>query len=183
MYITAAYLVSKISGQDFTSFVKSSFFEPLGMDTTTYTPLLDERDTLEHLSASYNTLKNRSVVEIPYNFNASREQLQVLAGAGGVVSSLRDLMRWVSFLVLQRRASPSAGASLEKILSQASLKRMTDGHMVQEVAAPYPEGSAVQYSLGLMSASYQGVEFYKHGGDIPGFGAPLPLSLILECRR
>lgn len=42
---------------------------------------------------------------------------------------------------------------------------MTDGHMVQEAASEWPETSAVNYGLGLMSFSYQGVEVLKHGGE------------------
>jgi hypothetical protein len=42
---------------------------------------------------------------------------------------------------------------------------MTDGHMVQEVASNWPETSALNYGLGLVSFSYQGVPAIKHGGE------------------
>jgi CubicO group peptidase (beta-lactamase class C family) len=101
MFIVAAHLVSELTQQPFTDFVSSTFFKPLNMSSTTYTPLFDDSDAMEHLSASYATLNNWTSVEIPYNFNASFEQLQLHAGAGGVVSSAQDLTKWLAFLIKQ----------------------------------------------------------------------------------
>lgn len=103
MFILAAYLVSGLANQPFTDFVTSTFFKPLNMSSTTYTPLLDVTDAVKHLSSSYATLKNWTSVEIPYNFNATFEQLQLFAGAGGAVSSARDLVKWLAFLIKQVR--------------------------------------------------------------------------------
>lgn len=107
MFIVAAHLVSELANEPFTDFVSSTFFKPLNMSSTTYTPLLDDTDALKHLSSSYGTLKNWTSVEIPYTFNASFEQLQLHAGAGGVVSSARDLTEWLAFLIKQVRSSLS----------------------------------------------------------------------------
>ncbi|ORY89602.1 beta-lactamase/transpeptidase-like protein [Leucosporidium creatinivorum] len=175
MFVTAAYLVSELSGEPFTDFVSSTFFKPLNMTATTYTPLLDDTDAMKHLSSSFATLKNWTSVEIPYNFNATFDQLQLHAGAGGVVSSAQDLVKWLAFLIEQRKtvSGSTTDGSLDTILSPESVKRMTDGHMLQEVASEWPETSAFNYGLGLRSFSYRGVQAINHGGDIPGFGTQL----------
>ncbi len=103
MYITASHLVSHLSQQPFTSFIASHFFEPLEMKSTTFTPLLDAPAIGERLSASYIALPEGGVTEVPFEFDLSFEDLQLDAGAGGIVSSTRDMIKWVEFLI--RRVS------------------------------------------------------------------------------
>lgn len=99
MFMSAAFLVQQLSKTPFTTFVTSSIFDALNMTSTTFDPI-DSR----HLSDSFMSLENGTVVEIPYGFQQTFENLQVNAGAGGVVTSAKDAVKWVEFLV--RAVSP-----------------------------------------------------------------------------
>ena len=105
MFMTAAYLVQSLTSMPFTTFVETAIFEPLNMTSSTFSPETSQ-NSLSHLSDSFFTLDNGTVVEIPFTFKESFEDLQVNAGAGGVVSSARDLMKWLEFLITTVSSSP-----------------------------------------------------------------------------
>ncbi|KAL8292333.1 hypothetical protein RQP46_001799 [Phenoliferia psychrophenolica] len=176
MFMTAAYLVSKLTSTPFTDFVTSAIFKPLNMTASTFSP--DTSPTSwAHLSDSFMTLDNGTVSEIPYGFKESFEDLQVNAGAGGVVSSARDLMKWLEFLMTARNEAIHPGSSNASFpVSPQSILKMSSAHMPQTLRGEYPDVSATVYGLGLGFGSYQGFELIRHGGSIPGFGTQVVWS-------
>lgn len=70
------------------------------MSSSTYHPIRDHSPTL---SDSYVTLSNGTYVEIPYGFDFDEEGIELAAGAGGIVSSTRDMVKWMEFLIKQVR--------------------------------------------------------------------------------
>ncbi len=173
MFIAAAFLASNLTATAYTDLVSDSIFRPLNMSASTFTPHLDD-PSIAKLSSSFVTLDNNTVIEIPYGFNHSFAALQLNAGAGGVVTSARDGLKWVEFLLRQRRAATAEPAPprtrLDGVLSRESVLEMSRGQMLAQRVGPYPESSQQLYGLGLELVHYQGVQTVRHGGSIPGFG-------------
>jgi len=173
MFMSAAFLASNLTGTPYTSLVTDSIFRPLNMSASTFTPHLDD-PSLAKLSSSFVTLDNNTVIEIPYGFHADFDTLQLNAGAGGVVTSARDGLKWVQFLIRQRQAATAKPGpprtELDGVLSRESVLAMSSGQMVSQRLGAYPESSQQLYGLGLELVHYQGVQTIRHGGSIPGFG-------------
>ncbi|GAA6043675.1 hypothetical protein JCM8097_008604 [Rhodosporidiobolus ruineniae] len=177
MFGTAAHLVSNLTSRSFTSHVASTIFHPLNMTSTSYAPH-PSPDLVSRLSASYLTLENGTAVEIPYGFNFSREDLEFNAGAGGVVSSTRDMVKWVELLIRQRQASRKGNtpSPLDSVLAPATIRALSTPRSIVQPEPSYPFLSPTLYGMGLMLTSYNGSEYIYHGGSIPGFGSQVAWS-------
>jgi CubicO group peptidase (beta-lactamase class C family) len=172
MFMTSAALVSHLTGRSYRDYVKSAIFDPLNMTSTTFDPIHDARD---RVTATYNIAPNGTVYEVPYWQQAEDANLDTLAGPGGIVSSTRDLAKWVAFLIESVRRARSAtvvhipGQDLHAgILSDTSILQMTTAHSIRSGLPSSPLGP-VLYGLGLGLTTYRGEELISHGGDLPGF--------------
>ncbi|KAM0751935.1 beta-lactamase/transpeptidase-like protein [Meredithblackwellia eburnea MCA 4105] len=178
MFITAAYLVSHLSNQSFTSYVTERIFTPLNMTSTSFRPSTSN----PNLSGSFFTMMNGSTLEMPYGFDYFGQDLEIVSGAGGVVSNARDLVKWVKFLAKARNEAihPSSKTNssdkTEFPISPASILVMSSAHSILAPLSVYPEVSTITYGLGLSLFSYQGKEVIWHGGSIPGFGTQIGWS-------
>ncbi|KAI5474345.1 beta-lactamase [Pseudohyphozyma bogoriensis] len=181
MYATAGFMTPYfLKGTRYTHHVISAIFEPLNMTDTTFTPHLDP-ESLPLLSSSFFTLENLSYVEIPYGFNFTRHHVQAMAGAGGVVSNTKDLMKWLEFLITQRSVAMTPNANhprpeFNDIVSPASVLKLSSAYSIMTTEPAYPETSTVTYGMGLSTFHYQGVEVIRHGGSLPGFGTQIAWS-------
>ena len=86
MYVTAAHIVSTYAGS-FTAFVKERIFEPLNMTSSTY--LLSEAVRSGEITQAWTSTDNGR--RIPHWFDD--EVIQLIAGAGGIISSAADMVR------------------------------------------------------------------------------------------
>ena len=86
MYVLAAHLITTYSGTEFTSFVEERIFKPPGMNSTTYH--IDKAARSGHMSQSFTADYRR----IPHQFSTGTTEA-MLAGAGGILSSARDMVR------------------------------------------------------------------------------------------
>jgi hypothetical protein len=89
-YMLTHEIVSRYSGQPFYDFVASRIFAPVGMSASTY--LFSAGETAGTAVHSFTRQGRRIPAWIT-------EADEVIAGAGGVVSSTRDLSRWMMFLL------------------------------------------------------------------------------------
>ncbi|BGP17014.1 hypothetical protein JCM10213v2_005023 [Rhodosporidiobolus nylandii] len=179
MFVTAARLVSRLTSLSFTSYVRSRFLEPLNMSSTTFSPHLDGPAAIDRLSASFLTLDNGTTIEIPYGFNYTHKNLELNAGAGGIVSSTRDLVKWVELLIRQRRraiAHDNSTRLVDRVLAPATVRQLTRAHTLMERDPPFLFGNPRTYGMGFMSHIYNGSEYIYHGGNIPGFGSQIAWS-------
>ncbi|GAA5852808.1 hypothetical protein JCM8547_004692 [Rhodosporidiobolus lusitaniae] len=179
-FIFASRIVSNFTSQPFTSRIRSSILEPLNMTSTTFSPHLDGPAILDKLSASYLTLENKTVVEIPYGFNYSREDLELNAAAGGIVSSTRDMIKWVELLIRQRRRATShntTSSPIDSTLSPSTILKLTTPQTIASRRASVPGIVSPQfYGVGFFQQWYNDEEYIYHGGDIPGFGSQVAWS-------
>ena len=84
MFVTAAYILEKYSAMSFPDFAHQRIFSPLGMNATSMSDELAVASS--RLSQSW-SLKQR---RIPFWF--SGKNMKTIAGAGGIISSARDMV-------------------------------------------------------------------------------------------
>ncbi|KAK4054106.1 hypothetical protein OIV83_001131 [Microbotryomycetes sp. JL201] len=172
-YISAAHLVSQISGQPFTEYVKENFFKPLGMTSSTFTPLLDSDKSRKRMATGYVTLPDSTTIEAPFIFDRTKDELEFNAGAGGISSSAKDQLVWAEVMIRQYRRAfkkdKTEHNSFDNVLRPEGIKQLSAGRSLTFRHAPHEEEDAGAYGAGLWTFTYQGERYLKHGGGVPGF--------------
>lgn len=137
MLLTAA--VERISGGSLDEFLRERIFEPAGMLDTMLrrwdSDFVPNSAALHHREAAGNFTRNYLGMEI--------------AGAGGIVSTMDDMLRW-----LQHMRTPVIGTAETWALMRKP----------QRLA----NGTSTGYGLGLMTDVYRGVETLHHSGVVLG---------------
>jgi CubicO group peptidase (beta-lactamase class C family) len=154
MFVVAARIVEKISGQSWESFVETRILRPLNMRRTFLSPEAMEADA-DH--ASPHALREGRAQPMPM-----LKGLHAIAPAGAVQSSVRELAGWLAF-----HATRSPG------LLQARLWRELHRPAAEMPAPDHPEVQHPHYALGWIHQSYRGHTVVVHDGAIDGFTAHL----------
>jgi CubicO group peptidase (beta-lactamase class C family) len=102
-YVLLGYLIEKISGQSYATFVQENIFAPLGMKDSGYD---SNSKVIPHRASGYTT--DKGVIE-----NAGFIHMSIPFSAGSLYSTTEDLLRW------------ERGLFGGKVLSAASLQKMT----------------------------------------------------------
>jgi CubicO group peptidase (beta-lactamase class C family) len=155
MFVVAARIVEKVSGQSWESFVQARILRPLNMRRTVLSPEAMEVDS-DH--ASPHAIREGRVQRIPM-----LKGLNAIAPAGAVQSSVRDLARWLAFHATRSPELLQERTWRELHRPQAE---MPDAYM------PVPDQPEVQhayYALGWIHESYRGHTLVVHNGAIDGF--------------
>ncbi|KAJ6625232.1 beta-lactamase/transpeptidase-like protein [Mycena sp. CBHHK59/15] len=161
MYETLSHLPATLLNQSYESYIAEHVFSPLGMSSSTYSVAeAEERGALAHGF-------QWSMEDRLFGFNGTKTALfqKIWAGAGGVLTSARDLSIWVATL-LNKGRHPMTNQTVipEDIIEHAAL-----GVSVSKKKAQYPELSPQVYGCGQHRFSYRGHEIVEHGGSNPGF--------------
>jgi hypothetical protein len=154
MFVVAARIVEKVSGQSWESFVEERVLRPLDMRRTFLSPEAMETDG-DH--ASPHAIREGRAQRIPM-----LKELNAIAPAGAVQSNVRDLARWLAF-----HATRSPG------LLQELLWRELHRPAAEMPAPAQPEVEHPYYALGWIHESYRGHTLVVHDGAIDGFTAHL----------
>lgn len=141
----AAYVVEKVAGQRFEDYIASTFFAPLGMDSTSYfrTKRYDERGATLYLQG------------LP------QEYAQILhRPSGSINSSASDMAKLVHFLLL-RGATPATRILPEQAIDRMEMPTTTLGARAGVIGG---------YGLGNYTTGYKsfGVAFHGHNGSVIG---------------
>ena len=102
-YVLLGYLIEKISGQSYATFVQENIFTPLGMKDSGYD---SNSKIIPHRASGYTPSKDGPV-------NAGFIHMSIPFSAGSLYSTTEDLLRW------------ERGLFGGKVLSAASLQKMT----------------------------------------------------------
>ena len=97
MYMTGAYIVTKYTNDSYTTFASNRIFKPLNMTSTTFSP--NKAFASGKLTQMWTGFGRR----IPFWF--TEENVELNAGAGGVISSVADLVSGHHFFSRRERVS------------------------------------------------------------------------------
>jgi CubicO group peptidase (beta-lactamase class C family) len=140
-YLFLAQIVKRVTGQSLRVFADERIFRPLGM---THTHFHDEPD---------HVLKNRVISYAPAGsgFRISYLQNFDKIGAGGLYTTLGDLLKWDDNFYDNRLGA----GFLEMMHSRGVLT----------------SGETLSYAFGLQIGEYRGLRFVRHSGSLMGFKA------------
>ncbi|KAK6969555.1 beta-lactamase domain-containing protein [Favolaschia claudopus] len=158
MYVTASYIVSKFSGIPYRDFVEQRILLPLNMSSSTLHP--DRVSSLDRFSKTWSPSGRR----IP--FFADDKKMALIAGAGGVISDVQDLLQWAK-LILNGGVVVGSERNSTVIIPSSTFNLATTGH---SIVSPAGDGtfSVMEYGLGWLRTAYRGHESVMHNGGAPG---------------
>lgn len=141
-YFLLGCIIESVSGNPYEEYLRTSFFEPLGLTRTRYAI---GRDQLPAQAIGYDLHSANAVVTPPISLS------QAFA-AGGLVSTVGDLAAWYRALCGGR------------ILSERDLQRAHTPYRLND-------GTSTGYGYGWILSERFGRPTIEHGGSINGFFA------------
>jgi CubicO group peptidase (beta-lactamase class C family) len=165
LFIAAGEVVANASGMSWDEFVKQRIFVPLGMTRTTTSD--EEWLKSDHASGyRYDWRTNRVVPQ-------QSGETQVLAGAGAIKSSARDMANWMRFQLA------NGAFNLHQLIDPALIEETRMPHTVIRVENTTrdlnPETHVMSYGLGWVIQDYRGEHLVSHTGGLNGFRTQLNL--------
>ncbi|KAJ7262737.1 beta-lactamase/transpeptidase-like protein [Mycena haematopus] len=155
MYITGAYVVSKYSGSSYRDFVEERILIPLRMNSSTLYP--NRAFESGKFTQSWTPSRRR----IP--FFMPEHTADLIAGAGGVMSSVEDMVHWVKMLL---------NSGVDPQTNKTIIPRTTFDLATSAISVAVKRGSTLTsimgYGLGWAQLSYRGHELVQHNGGAPG---------------
>jgi len=139
-YLLLGAIIERLSGKDYGTYLKNTFFGPLGMASTRY---LSEAPITPKRAAGYQ-LSDRELI------NAMPLSMTWPHAAGALGSTVNDLLRWDEALRGGEVVSPASYAAMT-----------TPGRL--------NNGEPTGYGFGLVTSEYRGRRGIGHGGGINGF--------------
>ncbi|KAG2030659.1 beta-lactamase/transpeptidase-like protein, partial [Suillus americanus] len=155
MFTTAAHIIETYSAQTYTSFVEDRIFTPLGMTSSTFSPAKAGK------TGRFTQGWTSSGRLIPECF--TEEIVELMAGAGGVISSAVDMSKWVA-LWLNKGVHNNVTVIPLSVYGNAS-----QSYSISIGASADPELSIQGYGMGWFRNSYLGHDIVYHTGSLPGF--------------
>jgi CubicO group peptidase (beta-lactamase class C family) len=154
-FLTAGQIIPVVTGKPWEVFVKENIFAPLGMTSTialTADMAKQYNRTVPH------TLIDGRLSAIPY------AQIDGLAPAGSISSSVNDLSKWVLAQLNDGKVGP------RQMLPANAVKAT---HEPQDIVGPvtYPNGESGYklYGLGWFLEQYAGRQLVLHTGGVNGY--------------
>lgn len=164
-FALAGLAVSRAVGRPLEDYVREMVFEPLGLTSTFFDSAVPDgvpRATGYSLDTEGHW--------VPFATQAS----DAFAAAGGIVSTVRDLARWITWLGSALRP-PSGGGDPNAVLSRSSRRELQRIHIAGPPALAVGDTGAVQvstsgYALGLrVTTDLHRGAILSHAGGLPGF--------------
>ena len=158
-------VVARASGMRYREYVDREILRPLGMTSTFWEPKAVPRS---RLATGYKRSGEGFVVEEPLEDGA-------FASIGGILTSSRDLARWVALML---SAFPPRDDAERAPASRRTLREMQFGSGSQSLYAGRPVPGAPltirAFSQGFGLFAFRDCEFahgVTHSGGLPGFGS------------
>ena len=161
MFSAVGYIIELKSSKTWENYVRENIFEPLDMNTSTYTisdmlklpdhgvPYREKRDSFE-------------LYQIPYY-----EDTEGVAPAGAIISNINELSHWL--VALMNDGSYNGKQVLPPNVLKATMQPAIGLPNTLGEALGYWEVLNPDYGMGRQTASYRGHLMTFHGGDLPGF--------------
>lgn len=163
-FALAGLAVSRAVGRPLEDYVRDVLFTPLGLASTFFDSAVPAG--VEH-ATGYSLDTNGHWVPFP------PQASDAFAPAGGIVSTVRDLATWITWLGSAFR--PPRGEDANAILTRTSRRELQRIHVAGPPALVVGANGSIQlanggYALGLRVTSdlHRGT-FLSHAGGLPGF--------------
>lgn len=143
-YMLLADIISRVGEQPFEDWMQANIFQPLGME---HTYIMDQQgEIFDNCADSYDLQKDGSYLKIYDN--------STVQGAGGVYTTLDDMLRWLDNLRTHKLGGPSAW---QQMLERGILNN----------------GDTLVYAFGLNVDMYRGTQRIQHTGSSAGYRTQL----------
>jgi len=161
MFAAVGYLIELQSGKTWEQFVKEKIFDPLRMNSTSYSIA----DMIKRSEFGVGFTERRDSFElyrIPYY-----EDISGVAPCGAIVSNIEDMSHWLIALMNQGKYNGKQvlPAEVLKATLQPAIALPNTGLETRG----WSEVLNAAYGMGRETASYRGHLITFHGGDLPGF--------------
>jgi CubicO group peptidase (beta-lactamase class C family) len=160
MFMTAGYLVERLTGLSWEEAVRKRVFAPLGMAASNFS--VKDSQRAPDFARPYED-RDDKIVEIPFR------DITNVGPAGSINSSVEDMSRWLA--VHTHKGKIDA----RQVISAAGLTDIHTPHMTTGTAPERPEIAPAGYALGWGVDDYRGHRRVHHGGAIDGFVAATTL--------
>ena len=152
MFAAAGELVTKAQKQDWEKFVPERIFKPLNMANSTMS--IKQMGNAKDYSFGYTyNFDTKETTKLPLR------DIDQVAPAGSINSSARDMAEWLRFVL----NGGTAGG--KRLVSEKGFDEWLKPQMKMN-----PAGT-VNYGLGWMLQTYNGMKVVQHGGNIDGFNS------------
>ena len=164
-FTLASLAVSRAAGRPLDEFLRGELLQPLGLNSTFCDNAVPDGVT-RAVGYSLDTGGNW----VPYPPQTS----DAFLGAGGLVSTVRDLATWITWLGAAFRPSPAAQPA-DRVLSRASRRDLQRIRVLAPPALSLTDGGTARtaqggYALGLqVTTDLQRGTLIAHSGGLPGF--------------
>lgn len=160
LFPVAGELIKAVSGKTWEEFVTEKIFKPLGMDKTRAgLALLNDKTDVE----TPHTIVDGKLTALPLT------DWDATAPAGGILSSVNDLSKWV----IAQLDSGRIGDTGKRLFGKKETVQMWEPHINIPVRTPPPGMEAYKsnyaaYGLGWFIKEYRGDKIIWHSGGLPG---------------
>jgi CubicO group peptidase (beta-lactamase class C family) len=165
MFLTAGYLVERITGQSWEEAVRSRIFTPLGMRNSNFS-VADSQKAADY-ALPYEERDDKLL-------STEFREITNVGPAGSINSTVEDLIPWLEVHI-------SGGKLGEKaVLGPAMVAFLHTPRMETGTRQTETEVVPGGYALGWFTDVYRGVQRVHHGGHIDGFSA---LVMLVPSER
>ncbi|KAF8581984.1 beta-lactamase/transpeptidase-like protein [Ramaria rubella] len=168
MYAVADLIIANLSGTPFVTYITENIISPAGMNSTTYDWAQAQESGKfaegfvsvgedEELGEGKRKLRFRPIQDKPHS---------IISGAGGVLSNVNDMARWLQVLLLLGKTPETEQIGSKQILPSEIIEKVAMGVSVVTQSASGPDFSPILYGMGQQRYTYQGHELIEHGGAL-----------------
>ncbi|MEO6632884.1 MAG: serine hydrolase [Mucilaginibacter sp.] len=154
-FLTAGEIIPVVTGKSWEAYIKENIFAPLGMSNT----VALSADMPKSLNRTVpHTLIDGRLSPIPYC------QIDGLAPAGGISSSINDMSKWVLALLNDGKVGP------RQVIPTAAINATREAQDIMgRVKHLNGETNYELYGLGWMIQDYSGHHLIMHDGGVNGY--------------
>ncbi|TWW00584.1 serine hydrolase [Chitinophaga pinensis] len=159
MFMAQGSVAEKLTGKSWEENMKLRFFDSLGM---THSSTGIDGFKVEDAAVGYKVTKDTAITKTDY------KDIQIIAPAGSINSSVSDMAHWVSAWINGGKYNG------KQVIPAAYVSEAQSAQMAMGGGRPgkdQPEVHGSDYGLGWMISSYRGHYQVEHGGNIDGFTA------------
>jgi CubicO group peptidase (beta-lactamase class C family) len=174
MYLAAGQALAAAAGKSWDACIEERIFTPLEMkaSNTSVTKLSGDNVAMPHM------LESNRAVRIPYR------NLDNVAPAGSINSSIRDMEKWLRFQ-LSGDMPHQGGVTDSEVLERMRLPRFA--LPMHHPNPNFPGANYLAYGMGWFLHDHNGESLVEHGGNIDGMTALVAMiperkaGLVLLC--